>query len=105
MDAIIKFRDDRDWQEGIDLKDVAIATSLEVAELLEHFKWKNKEEMQEYLKMHKKDVEEEIMDVLFNALLLASELKIDFDKAFFEKMKKNEEKYPVKKVKGKNPHL
>lgn len=105
MDEVVKFRGDRDWQKLVTLKNIAIALSLESAEVLEHFKWKTDEEIDEYMKKHKKEVEEEVMDVLFNALLLLDGLGTDVDTAFFEKMRKNEQKYPIEKVKGKNPHL
>ncbi|HXS15155.1 MAG TPA: MazG-like family protein [Candidatus Saccharimonadales bacterium] len=105
LDAITTFRDERDWMEFTDLKDTAIATSLEAAELLEHFKWKTPEQVQGYVVKHKSEIEDEMMDVIFNVLLMVEQLGTDVDKKFFEKMKKNELKYPVRKVKGVNPHL
>lgn len=105
IDAVVTFREDRNWQKLTSLKDTAIATSLEAAEVLEHFKWKTEKEVENYVKKHKKAIEEELMDVLFNVLLLAEKLGTNVDTVFFEKMKKNNKKYPVEKVKGKNPHL
>lgn len=105
IDAVVKFREDRDWQKLIRLKDAAIALSLESAEVLEHFQWKTDDEVKEYVKKHKTEIGEELMDVLFNALLLIELLDINVDKAFFEKMEKNNLKYPIEKVKGKNSHL
>ena len=105
IDAVIQFRKEREWQKLMRLRDVAIATSLEAAELLDHFKWKDDKEIKEYVKKHKKEIEEETMDVLFNVLLMVEGLGVNVDTAFFEKMKKNNKKYPVEKVKGKNPHI
>lgn len=105
IDAVVKFREDRDWQRLVSFKNIAIAINLEAAEVLDHFQWKTDEENKKYVKKHKKEIEEEIMDVLFNVFLMADVLETDIDIAFFEKMKKNNKKYPVEKVKGKNPHL
>lgn len=105
MDEVVKFREERDWQQFIRLKDAAIAISLEAAEVLEHFKWKSDEEIKGYVVNHKKEIEEELMDVLFNVLLLAEEMGTDVDDMFIKKMEKNKIKYPIEKVKGKNPHL
>lgn len=101
IDAIVKFRDDRNWKQFHNAKDIAIAAQLELAEVFEHLKWKTEEEFKQYYKTHKKEVSEEVMDVLYNVLLLAHELEINIDTEFFAKMKKNEKKYPVKLFKGK----
>ena len=105
MDAVIKFREERSWQKSANPKNIAIATSIEVAELLEHFTWKTEKEIEQYIAKHKKAIEEEIADVLFNVLLMVDSLGTNMDIVFFEKMKKNRKKYPIEKVKGKNPHL
>ena len=105
INQITAFRDEREWQALMDPKNTAIATILEAAELLEHFKWKNNDEVKNYMDKHKQEIEEEVMDVLFNALLMVHELNIDVDKAFTAKMEKNKMKYKVEDVKGRNPHV
>lgn len=105
IDEVVKFREERDWQKTISLKNVAIALNLEAAEVLEHFQWKSDEEMEKYIKSHKIEVEEEVMDVLFHVALLAEMLGTNVDEMFLKKMEKNKIKYPVEKVKGKNPHI
>lgn len=105
MDLVVEFRKERDWEKLTTLKNSAIAISLEAAEVLEHFKWKTDKEITTYVKKYKKEIEEEMMDVLFNVLLLADQLGTNVDTIFFEKMEKNKKKYPVVKVKGKNPHI
>lgn len=100
---IMVFRTEREWVAHP--KDIAIALSLEAAELLEHFKWKTPEEVANYIPRHREEIEDEIMDVFFNAFLMVQTLGIDVDKSFMRKMEKNNKKYPVEKVKGKNPHL
>ncbi|MFH1200772.1 MAG: nucleotide pyrophosphohydrolase [bacterium] len=99
---VIAFRDARDWKQFHNLKDVAISLSLEAAEVLEHFQWKSKEEIEEYIKTHKEHIGEELADVFYWVLLMANDLDIDIEKALKLKMKENEKKYPIKKAKGKH---
>lgn len=100
LQRIIKYVRDRDWEQFHNPKDVAISLSLEASEVLEHFQWKNPQEIKDYLKTNKSDIAEEIVDVLYWVLLLSYYLKIDLDTAFEKKMQKNEKKYPVEKAKG-----
>lgn len=102
LKQITDFRKARDWKQFHHPKDLAISLSLEASEVLEHFQWKSKEEIEKYVKTHKEHIGEELMDVLYWVLLLSSDLHIDIEKAFTAKMKKNEKKYSVKKVKGKH---
>lgn len=100
--GIIAFRDARDWAQFHNPKDVAISLSLEAAELLEHFQWKNPEEIKKHLTTHKLEVSEELADVLYWVLLLAHDLKIDILDALSKKLRKNAKKYPVSKAKGRH---
>jgi len=97
---IIKFRDERDWKQFHNPKDVALSMVLEAGEVMEHFQWKDKEEVEEYLKQNKEDVAEEISDVLYYVLLMSHDLNIDITEALDKKIIKNESKYPVDKAKG-----
>lgn len=99
---IVKFRNERDWKQFHNPKDLAISLSLEASEVLEHFQWKSKEEIEEYIKTHKEHIAEELADVLYWVLLMSHDLKIDIIKASEKKLKKNIEKYPIKKAKGKH---
>jgi len=99
---IIAFRDARDWKQFHAPKDLAISLSLEAGEVLEHFQWKNKEEVEEYIKTNKSDIGEELADVLYWVLLMGYDLKIDMSEALEKKILKNETRYPVEKVKGKH---
>lgn len=99
---IIAFREARDWAQFHNPKDVAISLSLEAAELLEHFQWKNPEEVAAHLKTHKTEVSEELADVLYWVLLLSHDLKIAPLAALAKKLKKNAKKYPVSKAKGRH---
>jgi len=97
---IRKFCDDRNWDQFHNPKDLSISLALEAAEVLEHFQWKNTEEMAAHAKANKTDVGEELADVFYWVLLLANKLDIDLVDAFSEKMVKNEAKYPVEKARN-----
>lgn len=98
--AVIKFRDLRDWKQFHNPKDMAISMSLEASEFLEHFQWKNNEEVKEYLKTHKEEIADELADVLFWVLTSSHDLGVDLRSALVSKLKKNELKYPISKSKG-----
>ena len=97
---IIAFRNARDWKQFHNPKDVALSLVLEAAEVMEHFQWKSKEEMEKYIVTNKSDIGEELADVLYWVLLMSADLDIDILSALEKKIKKNEEKYPVEKAKG-----
>lgn len=73
---------------------------LEAAEVIEHFQWKSKEEMEQYIVEHKEDIAEELADTLYWVLLLSNDLHINIVDAFNKKMEKNALKYPVDKAAG-----
>ena len=102
VERIIRFRDARDWKQFHNPKDVAISLSLEAAEVLEHFQWKSKEEIEEYIKTNKKHIGEELADVLYWVLLMSHDLSIDILQALDNKLRINEAKYPVEKAKGRH---
>lgn len=99
---IIEFRDARDWMQFHNPKDVSLSLVLEAGEVMEHFQWKNAEEMRQYIKTNKAEIGEELADVLYWVLLLSHDLKIDILKALEKKIQKNEKKYPAEKAKGKH---
>ena len=92
--ALIKFRDERDWEQFHNPKDLALAISIEAGELLELFLWKKHEEAD------KDKVKEELADVFAFAFQLAEKYNFDVKDIVLEKIKKNEEKYPIDKTKG-----
>lgn len=99
---IIAFRDKRDWKQFHKPKDLAISLVLESTEFMEHFQWKNDEEIQNHLKNKKTEVAEELADVLYWVLLISHDFKIDILKELDKKMEKNIAKYPEDKAKGKH---
>ena len=99
---IIAFRDARDWKQFHNPKDVALSLVLEAAEVMEHFQWKSREEIEKYIKTNKDEIGEELADVLYWVLLMSHDLKIDVLEALEKKILKNEGKYPVEKTKGRH---
>ena len=97
---IVAFRDARDWKQFHNPKDLAISLVLEAGEFLEHFQWKNPEEIEQHIANHKEDVGDELADVLYWVLLIANDFDIDIADALSKKLQKNEAKYPVAKAKG-----
>lgn len=91
---LIKFRDERDWEQFHNPKDLAVALSIEANELLEQFLWKKPEDA----KVEK--VKEELADVFAYALLLAEKYNLDIKQIVLEKIEANAKKYPVDKAKG-----
>ena len=100
MDAVIAFRDARDWKQFHKPKDMAIGLSLEAAEVMEHFLWKQGDELEQYLAEHKEDVADELCDVLYWVLLMSHDLNIDLKPSFYNKLEKTAKKYPVEKSSG-----
>lgn len=93
-EAILNFRDERDWEQFHNAKDLALALSIEAAELNQLFLWKTAEEV------NIERLQEELADVFNYALLLASKFNLDVKEIVLNKIKKNSEKYPVDKAKG-----
>ena len=101
-EKIIAFRNARDWKQFHNPKDVALSLVLEAGEVMEHFQWENKEEVEKYIKTNKNDIGEELADVLYWVLLMSYDLKIDILDALEKKLEKNKVKYPIEKAKGKH---
>ena len=93
-EKLIDFRDQRDWAQFHNPKDLAVALNIEASELLEAFLWKNAEDA------NTEKVKEELADVIAYALLLADKYKFDVVDIVTSKIIKNGEKYPVDKAKG-----
>lgn len=96
IEAIKRFRDERDWQQFHDAKNLAICLNVESAELLENFLWKNAADA------NKEKVKNELADVFYNAFLLSDLYGFNVKEIILEKLKSNELKYPVEKAKGSN---
>ena len=103
-EIVQKFCEDRQWTKFHNPKELAIGISTEAGELLQIFRFKNEIQMQGILKdqKKKKDISEELADVLYYVLLFSKYTGIDLTKALKNKMKLNEERYPVQKSFGNN---
>lgn len=97
---VLKFRDERDWKQFHNPKDVAISLALEAGELLEHFQWKTPKEIAAHVKAAREEIADELADVLYWVLVLGKDLEIDMSAALRKKLVKNAAKYPVHKAKG-----
>ena len=97
IEQILRFRDDRDWKQFHNPKDLAISISLEAAELLEVFQWSASDI--ECLDK-KEEIKEELADVMNYCILMADACGLDLDEIIQEKIKKNNEKYPIDKAFG-----
>ncbi len=91
----------RDWEKFHSPKNLAMALSVEVAEITEHFQWLTQTESNNLDRMKVTEIEEEIADVLIYLTRLADRLGIDPVEAARRKMRINERKYPVERAKGK----
>ena len=90
-DLLIKFRDERNWEQFHNSKDLALALSIEAAELNELFLWKGAEDV------NVGKLKEELADVIIYALLLAKKHDLDIRDIILNKIRTNEEKYPAEK--------
>lgn len=97
INEVLKFRDDRNWKQFHNPKDLAISISLEAAELLEVFQWSATDVVCEN-KLEK--IKEELADVVNYCILMADTCGLDLDEIVSEKIKRNNEKYPVEKAFG-----
>jgi len=97
INKILQFRDDRNWKQFHNPKDLAISISLEAAELLEVFQC-SVEDINCTEKMDK--IREELADVVNYCVLMADVCGLDLDEIVQAKIKRNSEKYPVELAKG-----
>ena len=93
-DALIRFRNERDWEQFHNPKDLALAINVEAGELLELFLWKKPEDADI------DRIKEELADVFAFGFLLADKYEFDIKQIVLDKISKNSEKYPVHKAKG-----
>ena len=95
-----EFSDARDWDQFHSPKNLSMALSVEVSELVECFQWLTEDQSRSLTDEQLSDISDEIADVQLYLVLLADKLGIDISLAVDQKIKKNEEKYPADIVKG-----
>ncbi|QGV09897.1 nucleotide pyrophosphohydrolase [Bacillus cereus] len=91
-EKIIEFRDQRNWKQYHDEKDLAISISLEANELLENFQWKSSEEA---LATSRQNIKEEMADVFIYLIQMADKMDVNLEEEVIRKLEKNAKKYPV----------
>lgn len=94
IEKLIQFRDERDWEQFHNPKDLALAISIEAGELLECYLWKHPDEADT------QKVKDELADIMSFAILLAHKYKFNITQIVLDKIHSNGLKYPVEKVKG-----
>ena len=92
--AIVKFTQERDWDQFHNGKDLALALSIEAAELNEAFLWKDASQVND------EKVKEELADIFNYAILIADKYNLDVKQIVLDKLRRNAEKYPVDKAYG-----
>lgn len=97
IDALKTFRDERDWAQFHNPKDLAAALSIEASELQELYLWKHPEKLED---TEPERVREELADVLAYALLLSDHYGFDIEQMVLDKIEQNRKKYPVEKARG-----
>ena len=95
--ALLQFRDERNWAQFHTLRNLIVSLNLEAAELLELTQWKSEEEM---LGISGEALRDECADVLLYLLLIADKAGINLEEAARNKLKKNAKKYPIEKSYG-----
>jgi len=94
INALLRFRNERNWEQFHNSKDLAIAINIESSELLELFLWKDAGEA------NIERIREELADIFAYAYMLAEKYNFDIKEIILEKIDKNKKKYPIEKAKG-----
>jgi NTP pyrophosphatase (non-canonical NTP hydrolase) len=99
-DQTRRFAAERDWDQFHTPKNLAMALSVEVAELVEHFQWLHTGTDAELDDQKRAGIRHELADVLLYLVQLADKTNVDLFEAVQEKMRLNAEKYPAALVRG-----
>lgn len=101
---VAEFTRERDWEQFHDPKNLAMSIAIEAAELMEHFQWDRNEQIPAILEDpgRRREIEEELADVICYCLSLANNLEIDLSEAVERKVLKNAEKYPPGEYRGRH---
>ncbi len=97
INELVKFRNERDWEQFHDSKNLAVALSIEAAELNELFLWKDLVDSEN---IDKEKIKEELADIFAYAFLMAEKHNFDVKQIVLDKIIRNEKKYPINKAKG-----
>jgi dCTP diphosphatase len=99
---IRNFRDERDWKQFHNPKEMAVAIAVEAGELLEHFAWKTAEQSEECALTKREEISEEMADIAILLFEMADNIGVNLAESIEAKLAKNALKYPVSKARGSN---
>jgi NTP pyrophosphatase (non-canonical NTP hydrolase) len=100
-DAIVQFRDERDWRQFHSVKNLAMSVAVEAGELMELLQWaQTNEEQQVVVSERRDDLRDELADVLIYVLLLCREVGVSPVQAVLAKIEKNRTNYPAEQSRG-----
>ena len=102
QNEIKTFVDERDWEQFHSPKNLSMALSVEASELVEIFQWQKQNEYKENEEKVVNAVKDEVADIFYYVVRMCQKMNINLENALLEKMKKNRQKYPANKVKGKS---
>jgi NTP pyrophosphatase (non-canonical NTP hydrolase) len=97
---LVRFAQERDWEQFHSPKNLSMALAGEVGELLEHFQWLTQEQSRTLSPEKKEQVAQELADCLIYILRLCERLDIDPIAAAYRKIAINEQRYPADRVRG-----
>jgi NTP pyrophosphatase (non-canonical NTP hydrolase) len=100
MDALIVFRQERDWEQFHTVRNLSSALCVEAAELLDLFRWARDSEITTIVEQHRSEIESELADVTILLFYLCHDLNISIEDAVRKKLELNRVKYPVEQSKG-----
>jgi len=100
--AVRAFIDERDWSQFHSPKNMSMALAIEAAELMEKFQWVDTDGSWKMLEKKRGEIEDELADIIIDALEFAIQCDIDVSRAVEDKIEEIKKKYPVEKVKGKS---
>lgn len=98
-----QFAKERDWEQFHSPKNLSMALSVEVAELVEHFQWAKEADSYQHAPEKHQAIASEIADIQMYLVLLADQLNVDIASSVNNKIEKNKERFPIEQVKGR-PH-
>lgn len=100
LSQLLKFRDEREWQQFHTVRNLSASLVIEASELLECFQWARDSELGRVVVDERVHIEDELADVAILLAYLCSDLRVDIDDAVRRKIIKNAEKYPINRAKG-----
>jgi len=95
-----QFAAERDWEQFHSPKNISMALSVEVAEILEHFQWMTEQESRELSEDKRSEVSQELADAFIYLVRLADQVNVDLLDAADKKLQVNKDKYPADRVRG-----